>query len=240
MRAVGKKIIMFRKKKAADANAPAIHGLSVTEARYTVFDTELTGLDEKKDGIISMGAVKMTGGRIELGETFNMLANPGTNHMKPGSVIVHGITPSELAEKPPIGQVLSGFLDFCGGDIVVGHMVSIDLAFIGKEMKRLPGREFRNRAVDTFSLVEWLRKRGCRTGFPVSGKLHELARCLGIAVRQAHDALMDAFITAQLFQRLIPLLAEEGVGDIEGLLRIGDPDKGGERHRFFSGEIGNF
>ncbi len=36
----------------------------ITDVRYVVVDTELTGLDEKKDSIISIGAVRMTGGRI--------------------------------------------------------------------------------------------------------------------------------------------------------------------------------
>jgi hypothetical protein len=45
---------------------------------------------------------------------------------------------------------------------------------------------------------------------------------------------MDAYITAQLLQRFIPLLAEAGVHDIGNLLRIGIPFKGGDNFKLTS------
>ena len=45
-------------------------GMALESARYVVIDTELTGLDEKKDSIVSIGAVRMEGGRIEMGDSF--------------------------------------------------------------------------------------------------------------------------------------------------------------------------
>jgi hypothetical protein len=50
---------------------------------------------------------------------------------------------------------------------------------------------------------------------------------------------MDAFATAQLFQRFIPLLKEAGEKNIGELLKIGRPFEGGDRFNI-SGEFGNF
>jgi hypothetical protein len=50
---------------------------------------------------------------------------------------------------------------------------------------------------------------------------------------------MDAFTTAQLFQRFLPLLIEAGAKDIGDLLKLGIPFKGGDRFSL-SGEFSNF
>jgi DNA polymerase III epsilon subunit-like protein len=98
--------------------------------------------------------------------------------------------------------------------------------------------------VDTFSIYEWLRKRSrSRAGEDSrqqsSFRLYDIVKEFGIPVNGAHNALMDAFITAQLFQRFIPLLARTEVREIGELLRIGSPFKGGDRFRL-TGEFGNF
>jgi len=47
-------------------------------------------------------------------------------------------------------------------------------------------------------------------------------------VEKAHTALGDAYVTAQLFQRFLPLLADAGVTRLTGLLRVGDPQRQAE------------
>ena len=125
--------------------------MPVTEARYVVVDTELTGLDGKKDSIVSLGAVRMAGGRLNVGNTFYRLASP-ESELSAKSIVIHEITPSDVAAKPAIGAVLRDFTEFCGDDIVVGHFVSIDLEFINRELLRTRGSGLPNRVVDTFSV----------------------------------------------------------------------------------------
>jgi DNA polymerase-3 subunit epsilon len=222
------------------------HGIDrttpLTEVRYVVVDTELTGLDEKKDSIVSVGAVRMHGGNIGLGDTFYRLVSPRTE-LSAQSVVIHEIMPSDVVEKPDIDAVLREFLNFCGNDVLVGHFISIDLDFINREMKRIYGEEIRNPVLDTFSIYEWLRNRqksrDC-LATPLAGyRLYDIVKCFGITVNGAHNALMDAFTTAQLFQRVLPLLIEAGAKDIGDLLEIGIPFKGGDRFRL-SGEFSNF
>ena len=214
----------------------------ITEARYVVVDTELTGLNERKDCILSIGAVRMIGGRIDLGDTFYQLVSPRTE-LKPDSVVIHEIMPSEVSEKPLIDAVLDEFLAYCGSDVLVGHFISIDLSFLNREMKRLSAGELLNSVVDTFSVYEWLWKRGKSPdcfATPLGGyRLYDIMKCFGIPVNGAHNALMDAFATAQLFQRFLPLLLEAGTRDLGELLKIGMPFEGGDRFKI-TGEFGNF
>jgi len=229
---------LFRKKKK-----PAIdESTLISDTRFVVVDTELTGLDEKKDSIVSIGAVRMVGGTIRLGDLFYRLVSPKTE-LKADSVRIHEIMPSDVAEQPGIEAALDEFLDYVGNDVLVGHFISIDLSFLNREMKRIHGCELPNPVLDTFSIYEWLRKRQrARDCFatPIAGyRLYDIIKCFDIPVHGAHNAIMDAFATAQLFQRFIPHLAEAGAQDIGELLKIGTPFEGGDRFNV-SGEFGNF
>lgn len=230
---------LFEKRKnkfSADVHAP------ITAVRYVVVDTELTGLDERRDSVVSIGAVRMIGGRIDLGDTFYRLVKPRTE-LTAASVIIHEITPSEVVASPGIDAVLTEFLEFCGTDALVGHFIAIDLAFLNRELKRLRTIEIPNPALDTFSIYEWLRKRGTyrdRRATPLAEcRLYDLARRFEVPVSGAHNAIMDAFATAQLFQRFLPLLAEAAIKDLGDLLKIGMPFEGGDRFEL-SGELRNF
>ncbi len=229
---------LFGKKKKTGTEKHAL----MTEAHYVVVDLELTGLDEKKDSIVSIGAVHMHGGAIDLGNTFYRLVSPRTE-LKASSVVIHEITPSEVAKEPSIDSLIGEFLDFCGDAILVGHFVDIDLGFLNRELKRIRGTRLVNPVIDTISIYEWLRKRNKSGSCPAtlfSGyRLYDIVKCFGISVNGAHNALMDAFTTAQLLQRFFPLLKEAGAKDISDLLIIGFPFKGGDRFGLL-GEFGNF
>lgn len=214
----------------------------ITNVRYVVVDTELTGLDEKKDCIVSIGAVRMTGGMIGFGDMFYRLVSPNKK-LTADSVVIHEITPSDVVAQPVIDTVLAEFLAYAAGDVLVGHFISIDLAFINREMKRLYGHEIKNAAIDTFTLDEWLRKQlrsnACFAKALSGYRLYDIATSMGIPVNTSHNAIADAFTTAQLLQRFIPLLLEAGVHDIGELLRRGKPFEGGDRFRI-TGDFGNF
>lgn len=215
---------------------------SIFEANYTVIDTELTGLNERKDSIISIGAVKMTGTKIDLSKNFHKLTKPETK-FRAESVVIHGITPSDVSGEPAIDAILSEFVDFCGNSTLIGHCVSIDMAFINKEMKRVFGNPMSNPVIDTFFIYEWIRNqtpsKPCFSYSPKDSGLYEIAKCFDIPVRGAHNALTDAFITAQIFQRFIPVLSNLGVKTLKMLLKIGHPEEGGDKSSK-SGLISNF
>lgn len=232
---------LFGFQKKTDTTTIAGQTL-IRDAGYVVIDTELTGLNEKKDSIISIGAIRMAGGRINLEETFYRLISPDAE-FKSESVVIHGITPSDVREKPEIDEVLSEFLQFCGDDILIGHCVSIDLSFINREMKRILGFNLKNAALDTFAIYEWMGKKmpaNKTLAVPLRDcSLYGIAQRFGISANGAHNAMVDAFITAQVFQRFIPMLPFAGIRTIEDLLRVGNPSRGGDRFRT-AGEASNF
>lgn len=214
---------LFRRPDRAHAE---IFKLPLDEACYVVIDTELTGLDSRKDSIVSLGAIKMTGGRIDVGNTFYKMVKPGTDFTSE-SVVVHGITPSDVAELPSIDGVMDEFLAFCTGCVVIGHFLSLDLMFLNKELKRLSHGAFNDPIVDTCSIHDWITHQGGdfsrHFGENSDKDLFSLAKKYGIQVTGAHNALMDAFVTAQLFQRFLSVLPKLGVKTIKDLVKIGRP-----------------
>ena len=215
---------LFKREAPAAGVDPAA---PVDAVRYVVMDTELTGLDVKRDSIVSVGAVVMQGGRILLGETFYEMVSPETA-MCSASIVVHGITPSDVADKRAIGPMIEDFLRFCAGSVVVGHFLSLDLAVLNREMKRLGRGKFPQPAADTLRLHEWAQEhsRGARGQYDAHEEnkdLFSLAKRYQIPVSAAHNALMDAYITAQLFQRFLSRLPDLGVRTVKDLLKIGKP-----------------
>ncbi len=212
--------------RAACAGAGIDFSGRIEDARYIVLDSELTGLEVKHDSIVSLGAIRMAGPRIILGKTFDRLVSPETK-LRRESVLIHGITPSEVEGKPGIDTVLDELMAFCTGSLLVGHFISLDLAFLNRELKRLRGRELDIPAIDTWRIHTWLQyhRDTAARHFGENGDkdLFSLARKYNVPIAKAHDALGDAFITAQLFQRFLSLLPELGVRTVKDLLGVGKP-----------------
>ncbi len=198
---------------------------TITESSYVVFDTELTGLDIKKDSIVSIGALKMMGSKIDIINYFYRIVEPRSK-IKGESVIIHGITPSEASVCPKIDLMLPEFLDFCKNSILVGHFVQIDLSFLNKEMVTIFGFPIQNPAIDTFKIYRWIRKKEENICAFHEEKIEDadlfyLAKKYDIDFKQSHNALNDAFVTAQLFQRFISILKDFNVNFIGDLITIG-------------------
>lgn len=197
-----------------------------TEVPYVVFDTELTGLDARRDSIVSIGAVRMEGARIALGGHFEGHVAP-RSELTPRSILIHGITPEDTASWPEIDRLLPEFLRYCEGRVLVGHVVAIDLDFVNKECRRIWGRPLPHASLDTLALHRHLvRRREDACAFHEGGPgdatdLHAVAAAHGVALRGAHTALGDAFATAQLFQRLMSGLAELGLTTLRELVKVG-------------------
>jgi DNA polymerase-3 subunit epsilon len=108
---------------------------AIGDVRYVSFDTELTGLDLKRDSIIAIGAVRLDGGRIFPADSFYSLVRPDAELKSPG-VVVHGITHSDLENASRAGEALRAFVEFAGDSVLVGHFVHIDTGFVGRALKR--------------------------------------------------------------------------------------------------------
>lgn len=214
-------IRLFRKKIEKNTVSKQL----IADTNFVVVDTELTGLNEFKDNIIAIGAIKMKGRTIKIGDIFYRTVSPTTKKFRKESIMIHEITPSELENCPKIGPILREFKDFSKDCIFVGHCVDIDLSFLKREIRNNLKDLFDPVGIDTLLIYKWLINKGIFSqDFINKNSLEDIALSLGIEVRELHDALSDAFITAQIFQKLIFYLAELKIFTIGELINIGSID----------------
>ncbi|MEW6220738.1 MAG: 3'-5' exonuclease [Thermodesulfobacteriota bacterium] len=210
------------------AKAAAWRAMPIREARFVAFDTELTGLDFRRDSLVSVGAVAMSGGSILPAQAFHRLVRPASE-LRADSVVVHGITHSDLERHgEEAATVLADFAQFVGDAVLVGHCVGIDRHFLNRARKALGWPALANPLVDTAALHRWLQEQDLdfsrhHRGMTLKTDLFSMAKRYGVPVEEAHNALYDAFVTAQLLQRFLPFLIASGVDTVGRLLRAGKP-----------------
>ncbi|GAB6183086.1 3'-5' exonuclease [Thermodesulfovibrio hydrogeniphilus] len=194
----------------------------IADTEFVVVDTELTGLNEFRDNIIAIGAIKMTGKAIKMGEIFYRTVSPNTTKFRKESIMVHEITPSELQSCPSIEPILKEFLSFSKNSIFVGHCLDIDLSFLKREIRKTLNSNFDPFGIDTLLIYRWLIKKGIlEESFNQKSSLEDVALSLHIEAKELHDALSDAFITAQIFQKLLSYLSELKIYKVGELINIG-------------------
>lgn len=204
--------------------------LPIESYDFVCFDTELTGLNPRRDEIVSIGAVRIRDLRIVVGENFFTYAHPAQSLPKV-STLVHRITPEQIKGAPELESVLPDFVDFCGSSILIGHYVALDLAFLNRALRRYLGGGLSNPSVDSMTMAqvyhEHSKKRlPGRVKFSVSYNLGNLAKEYDLPMFEQHDALEDALQTAYLFLFLVRKLREIGYVTFRDFSLAGrfDPD----------------
>lgn len=195
----------------------------LAEASFVVLDAEMTGLNPERDTIIALGALRIEGGRLLLGDAFERLVDPG-RALEPENVLVHRLTAERLAGQGNLSEALEAFWSFCGDAILVGHWLRLDLSFLARQRPSGVPPE-RLRGLCTAATARWLQHRserflGATTRGESFGSLAALAHSLGLVFEQPpHAALQDAYVTAQVWQRQLRLLADHGVERVADLPR---------------------
>jgi DNA polymerase-3 subunit epsilon len=191
---------LFRRSPATDA----LDERALADLAYTVFDTETTGLNPAEgDEIVALGAVRIVNGRLLQGETFERLVDPRRS-VSEAAISVHGITPEMLRGQPGIERVLPEFHRFAEETVLVGHNAAFDMRFLQLKEAQA-GVRFEQPVLDTLLLSAALHPE------QASHSLEEIATRLSVAVVDRHTARGDALVTAEVFLRLLPLLAARGI-----------------------------
>lgn len=181
--------------------------------RFVALDLETTGLNPRVDRIVTIGAVAVRDGDIVLADSFEALLKLVRNTE---AVTVHGVTrdQSRLGIEEP--DALAGLLDYLRDAVIVGHHIGHDLATIDAALERLWGATLANRSVDTMDLALNLEGDGAFAGRPPFREftLDALCERFGVIPHDRHTASGDAFITAQVFLRLLRLAGRHGRGTL--------------------------
>ncbi len=174
------------------------------DVRFVVLDSETTGLDARKDRLITLGAVAVLDDEIRLDDSFEALVKIEHNLQ---SVTVHGITREQSQGGLDEPEALRLFLDYLGDGVIVGHHIMHDVEILNVACETHWGFELKNRSLDTMDLTLNLERDGAFAGRPEirSFSLDSLCELFHVKPHDRHTAPGDAFITAQIFLHLLTL-----------------------------------
>ena len=182
---------------------------SIDEVRFVALDCETTGLNPGTDRIVTIGTVSVVENEIVLGDSFEALLKVSVNT---GAVTIHGVTRDESRSGIEEHEALEGLLDHLKDGIIVGHHITHDIASLNAAYERHWGLTLLNRCVDTMALTLHLEHAGAFPGRPPiqNFTLDALCDMFSIPPHGRHTASGDAFLTAQIFLRLLPLARRFG------------------------------
>ena len=169
---------------------------------FTAIDTETTGLFNKSDRIIEIGAVKFCKDGVI--DKFSTLINPQMP-IPYASTKVNGITNQMVCDCPTFFENHQDFMDFIKDTVLVAHNANFDIGFINSELSRINKGELKKPNVPAVDTLKNSRK--IYTDF-TKFNLQFLASEFNICVENAHRALDDARVCMELFQHNLAQIKE--------------------------------
>jgi len=171
-------------------------------------DIETTGLDEGRDSIIEIAAVKFNDRRVE--NEFSTLVNPG-KHIPDFITGLTGIDDAMVRQAPRLRDVEHELTAFVGDAPILGHNVKFDIGFLRKA-----GLFQYQQTLDTYELASVLIPAASRYN------LGSLGQQLNIPLPATHRALDDARVTHACYIRLLDLARELPMETLQEIVDLGN------------------
>ncbi len=188
------------------------------QIEFLVLDFETTGLDIKKDRIVSLGYTLIKDLHIALSKSRHIVVNPKQT-MDEQNVAIHELTDDEVSQGVKVSSMMQHLLSIMKGRVLVVHFDQIERNFINKcsaqlyDIDPLP-----------FQLLDTLKiesdKQQKTQGF-VNGKslrLFNLIQQYNLPRYKAHHAMQDAISTAELFLAQIASMKKNSHSKFKELL----------------------
>jgi len=191
---------------------------NIGETPLIAVDLELTGLDATKDKIISVGWTQVDGGRVRIGSNRHILVN--VDQSVGASAVIHELMDHEVSAGVELALALESLFEAAAGRVWVFHHAGLDVAFLQKACKSWAGMAPPFVVLDTMKIELGLRKR---RDLPVQQgdlQLGRLRAAYHLPRYTAHNALIDAFATAELMLAIAARLDKKNPLDLAPHLRF--------------------
>lgn len=189
----------FEKKRLKDKKFEFLFEKNKTD-EMVVFDTETTGLNPKKDELISIGAVKIKENKILMNKKFHIYIKP-QNSVNEQSIKIHQIRNIDLQNAYEVTQGIEKFLHFIGSRPLIGYHVQFDIAMINKYLKPCLNIKLPNKQIEVATLYRKKKIHTSLEGF-VDLSFDTILKELHLPILGKHDAINDALMTAMIYLKL--------------------------------------
>ena len=166
----------------------------VKKDTFICIDLETTGLNAENDRIIEVAVAKFT--FDEILNSFETLIDPQRS-IPEETIAIHHITADMVKGKPLIDKILPDVIKLTGNSIIVGHGISLDIAFLIAACKQygVPNRLNTNPFIDTLRLARLY-------GESPKNSLEALRQHFNIQAEGAHRAMSDVTVNIEVFKHL--------------------------------------
>jgi len=163
--------------------------------RYVVLSTEATGLNPKKDVILSFGAIGVVDDIIRVGDTFEVVILQykylHDNGLSNDFLIKSKL--SKLAEP----QAIQALVDYIGNAVLVGHRIHFDIQMINDVLEKMECGKLKNEALDIEIMHQKLMDSNNK-----SFSLEDLVTQYKLPLNERNSSSDDAYTIALLFLKL--------------------------------------
>jgi DNA polymerase-3 subunit epsilon len=198
----------LRRREQLRAAAPLSDG-PLSEQRLVVLDLETSGLNTNKDLVLSIGAVVIEHGAIDLGQQFECtLQRAAQPHNQ--SVLIHGLGPSAIAAGCEPAEGLLACMEFIGASPVLGFHAPFDQRMLSRALKTSLNYPLQHPFIDLADLAPLLYPDA---GIHKGGLDDWLKHC-GLQIAERHNAGADALVTAELALMLFSRARRQGLDNL--------------------------
>lgn len=190
---------------------------AIEDLCFFVVDTETSGLDTRKDQLLSMAGLTLRKNTIFLAESFDCFLS--TKEMAATSSIpIHGIVPGVKVGQITLESALIQLLTLLSNKILVGHHIQFDIQMINGALSSLGLGKLRNYFLDTAILAQRLGTiKNLDQNQGIS--LDMLCEFYGLKMHGRHTAAGDALLTSLILGRQLNEFESKGQNKLQNLLQ---------------------
>ncbi len=194
------------------AAAPII-AQPLQQQRWVVLDLETSGLNTNRDLVLSIGAVVIEDGAIDLGQQFECTLQRDIQPTH-DNVLIHGLGPGAIAAGCAPAEGLLACMEFIGASPVLAFHAPFDQRMLSRALHDSLGYKLQHLFIDLADVAPLL--------YPDAGihkgGLDDWVRYCGLQVQERHNASADALVTAELALILFSQARRQGYAQLPDLL----------------------
>lgn len=164
-------------------------------------DLETTGLDVRRDAVLSIAAVPVEGRVVRLSRALSLTVR-GATDFRIEAMRHHRLRPGDIAGGSELRDAIDALLAAIGNRPILGYAVAFDLAILDRIVRSLHGFRLPNRVIELRDVhaAAWRRRH---PEHPDPDLRYEaVMHAAGVPVLGRHSALGDAATTALAYVAL--------------------------------------
>ncbi|WP_022962637.1 3'-5' exonuclease [Halopseudomonas pelagia] len=182
------------------------------ETKLVVVDLETSGLDTQRDKVLSIGAVVIERGAVDMGTQYECTLYRA-NHKVTEAILIHGIPPSEVAQGMEPQDALLDFMEFAGECVFLAFHAAFDQRMLGRSLRQDLGYRLQHKFIDVAEMAPML----CPDAKVGRGGLDDWQTHFQLNNSQRHNAAADALATAEITLILLSKARSQGIHDLATL-----------------------